>query len=244
MVGIKPSSFTRLKCDKKAMATMETTPVHGHADWVLRAYPTEGTPASAPVVIKLGYTVMHIVEGRVVEEPPRAYHTFVFTLGDFLHQTSRRRAISTVLLRAGVYGYDICFAGWMERQLVAFCNDPVEAAFNSGNGIEMIVDVPLAHFPSDEETSSDVEGVGEDGDFGGIPASTDAVKELAVVKYERGGDVREESCIICFEEFDEGVEVTRMPCKHAFHGGCLTRWLESSHVCPLCRHAIPASADP
>ncbi|XP_064967035.1 uncharacterized protein LOC135613969 [Musa acuminata AAA Group] len=102
----------------------------------------------------------------------------------------------------------------------------------------------LAHIPIDEEPSWDVEGVGEDGDFGGIPASTDAVKELAVVKYERGGDVREESCIICFEEFDEGVEVTRMPCKHAFHGGCLTRWLESSHVCPLCRHAIPASADP
>ncbi|XP_065012876.1 uncharacterized protein LOC135641443 [Musa acuminata AAA Group] len=102
----------------------------------------------------------------------------------------------------------------------------------------------LAHLPIDEEPSWDVESVDEDGDFGGIPASTDAVKELAVVKYERGGDVREESCIICFEEFDEGMEVTRMPCKHAFHGGCLTRWLESSHVCPLCRHAIPTSTDP
>ncbi|CAL9122404.1 unnamed protein product, partial [Musa textilis] len=233
------AEFTRSKCDKKAMATMETLPDDGHADRVLRAYQTETTP----VVIKLGYTVMHILEGRVVEEPPRAYHTFRFTLGDFLHQASRRRAISTVLLRSGVYGYDICFAGRLERQFVAFCNDAVETAFNSGNGIEMIVDV-LVHFPSDEEPSSDDEGVGEDGDFGGIPASTDAVKELAVVKYERGGDVREESCIICFEEFDEGVEVTRMPCKHAFHGGCLSRWLESSHVCPLCRHAIPASADP
>ncbi|THU51185.1 hypothetical protein C4D60_Mb06t28340 [Musa balbisiana] len=138
------------------MATMETTPVHGHADWVLRAYQTEGTPASAPVVIKLGYTVMHILEGRVVEEPPRAFHTFLFTLGDFLHQASRRRAISTVLLRAGVYGYDICFAGRLERQLVALCNDPVETAFYSGNGIEMIVDVILAHFPIDEEPSSDI----------------------------------------------------------------------------------------
>ncbi|CAL9187327.1 unnamed protein product [Musa hybrid cultivar] len=113
---------------------METTPVHGHADWVLRAYQTDGTPASAPVVIKLGYTVMHILEGRVVEEPPLAYHTFVFTLGDFLNQASRRRAISTVLLRAGVYGYVICLAGRLERQLVAFCNDPVETAFNSATG--------------------------------------------------------------------------------------------------------------
>ncbi|THU51235.1 hypothetical protein C4D60_Mb06t28850 [Musa balbisiana] len=98
---------------------------------------------------------MHILEDRVVEEPPRAFHTFLFTLGDFLHQASRRRAISTVLLRAGVYGYDICFAGRLERQLVAFCNDPVETAFYSGNGIEMFVDVLLAHFPIDEEPSSD-----------------------------------------------------------------------------------------
>ncbi|KAJ8484117.1 hypothetical protein OPV22_016620 [Ensete ventricosum] len=226
-------------------ATMESAADDGHVDWVLRAYQTEGTPASqpssAPVVIKLGYTVTYVLEGRYVEEPPLAYQTFVFTLGDFCHQASRRRAISTVLLGAGAYGYGICFAVRLKRQLLAFCDDPVETAFNSGNGIEIIVDVFLADFPSDDEPSLDVE---EDGDFGGIPASTDAVKELAVVKYERGGDVREESCIICFEELDEGVEVMRMPCKHAFHGGCLTRWLESSHVCPLCRHAIPASADP
>ncbi|RWW42635.1 hypothetical protein BHE74_00051797 [Ensete ventricosum] len=227
---------------------METPLSDGHAEWVLRAYQRDGTtasqPSSAPVVIKFGYTVMHFLEGRLVEERPRPYHTFVFTLGDFLHQESRRRAISTVLLGAGAYDYDICFRWQLERHLVPFCDDPVEMAFNLGNGIEMFVDVLLMYFPSDEEDSLDVDGAGGDGDFGGIPASTDAVKELAVVKYERGGDVREESCIICFEELEEGVEVTRMPCKHAFHGGCLTRWLESSHVCPLCRHAIPTSADP
>ncbi|RWV90204.1 hypothetical protein GW17_00047610 [Ensete ventricosum] len=91
------------------------------------------------------------------------------------------------------------------------------------------MDVLLTHFSSDEEPSLDIEGVDEDGDFGGIPTSINAVKELVVVKYERGGDIREESCIICFEEFNEDVEVTRMPSKHVFHGDCLTRWLESSH---------------
>ncbi|RWW35732.1 hypothetical protein BHE74_00059297 [Ensete ventricosum] len=225
------------------MATMETPPDDDHANWVLRAYQTEETsalqPLSAPVVINLGSTVMHSLEGRLAEERPRAYYTFVFTLGDFLHQASRRQAISTVLLRTGAYGYDICLARRLERQLVAFCNDPVKTAFNSGNGIEMIVDVFLADFPSDEEPYLDVEGVEEDGDLGDIPTSTDAV-----VKYECEGDIRDERCIICFEEFDEGVEMTRTPCKHAFHGGCLARWLESSRVCPLCRHTVPASADP
>ncbi|CAL9056403.1 unnamed protein product [Musa banksii] len=124
---------------------METPPDDGHADWVFRAYQTEGTsasqPLSSPVVINLGYSVMQFLEDRFVEEPPRAYYTFAFTLCDFLNQASRRQAISTVLSRTGAYGYDTCFAGRLERQLVAFCNDPVETAFNSGNGIEMIVDV-------------------------------------------------------------------------------------------------------
>ncbi|URE08986.1 hypothetical protein MUK42_22056 [Musa troglodytarum] len=112
---------------------------------------------------------MHIIEGRVVEEPPRAYHTFRFTLGDFLHQASRRRAISTVLLRAGVYDYDICFAGWLEGQLVALCNDPVETAFNSGNGIEMIVDRHILfpasglHIAKDERKKVAVDAVDSNG---------------------------------------------------------------------------------
>ncbi|THU51233.1 hypothetical protein C4D60_Mb06t28830 [Musa balbisiana] len=143
---------------------METPLPDGHAEWVIRAYQTKGTtesqPSSSPVVIKLGYTVIHFLEGRFVEERPRAYHTFVFNLGDFLHQASRRRAISTVLLRAGAYGYDICFAWGLETHLIAFCNEPVETAFNSGNGIEMIVDRHLLfpasglHIAKDEEKRS------------------------------------------------------------------------------------------
>ncbi|RWW41971.1 hypothetical protein BHE74_00052510 [Ensete ventricosum] len=194
-------------------ATKETPFSDSHAEWVLRANQMEGTTtlqlSSASVVIKLNYNVMLFLDGRFVEEPPCPYRTFLFTLDEFLHQDSRSR-----------------------RQLVPFCNDPIETTFTSGNKIEMFMDVLLTHFSSDEEPSLDIEGVDEDGDFGGIPTSINAVKELVVVKYERGGDIREESCIICFEEFNEDVEVTRMPSKHVFHGNCLTRWLESSHVCP------------
>ncbi|CAL9764448.1 unnamed protein product [Musa acuminata subsp. burmannicoides] len=62
------------------MATMETTPVHGHA--VLTAYQTHGTPASAPVVIKLGYTVMHILERSSRGGTARPTTSFS-SLGDF-----------------------------------------------------------------------------------------------------------------------------------------------------------------
>ncbi|KAJ8484116.1 hypothetical protein OPV22_016621 [Ensete ventricosum] len=170
---------------------------------------------------------------QVMQEPPCADHLYVFTLGDFLHHVSRRQAISFVLFHGGAYGHDFRAARGLEEELFTFCNGPVESALDGGRGIEITVGIHFYRHWIGLEPSFVV---------GGVPASSDAVKELAVVKYERGGDVREESCRICLEAFDEGVEVTQMPCMHAFHGGCLTRWLESSHICPLCRHAIADSA--
>ncbi|THU51232.1 hypothetical protein C4D60_Mb06t28820 [Musa balbisiana] len=221
----------------------------GRVGWVLFAKLKEGRPQSescrlsAPVVMKLRYTVLHFRGGQVVQEPSCPYHCVVFTLGEFLRHDSRRQAISFVLFRLGTYYYSYRDVWRLEEELFAFCNDPVESALRMGRGIEITVGLRFYRYSIRMEPSFD-EGVGGGGGFGGEPASSDAVKELAVVKYQRGGDVGEHSCMICFEEFDEGVEVTRMPCMHAFHGGCLTRWLESSHLCPLCRYAMAASVGP
>ncbi|KAG1367980.1 E3 ubiquitin-protein ligase Praja-2-like [Cocos nucifera] len=76
-------------------------------------------------------------------------------------------------------------------------------------------------------------------DFGGVPEAS--IKKLEVVKYNGvgGTEFEESGCLICLEDFEFEMEVTRMPCKHIFHGGCLTRWLENSHLCPLCRYEMP-----
>ncbi|XP_038988078.1 E3 ubiquitin-protein ligase RING1-like [Phoenix dactylifera] len=66
------------------------------------------------------------------------------------------------------------------------------------------------------------------------------IKALEVVKYnDVGTKFQENGCSICLEEFEFEMEVTRMPCKHVFHGGCLTRWLERGYLCPLCRYEMP-----
>ncbi|XP_038980605.1 phosphatidylinositol 4-phosphate 5-kinase 6-like isoform X1 [Phoenix dactylifera] len=41
------------------------------------------------------------------------------------------------------------------------------------------------------------------------------------------------------EDLEVGVEVTAMPCSHEFHRTCLGKWLEKSHLCPLCRFPMP-----
>jgi hypothetical protein len=55
---------------------------------------------------------------------------------------------------------------------------------------------------------------------------------------EGEGEGEGEECIICQEEYQEGEEVTVLPCKHEFHVTCVVPWLEKHHTCPTCRHEL------
>ena len=80
--------------------------------------------------------------------------------------------------------------------------------------------------------------------FRGMPATSSAISKLEKVIYGSTGEgCRETECIICLEDFETGVELSKMPCSHAFHQICLSKWLEQSHQCPLCRFALPAQME-
>ncbi|KAJ0025261.1 hypothetical protein Pint_08120 [Pistacia integerrima] len=55
------------------------------------------------------------------------------------------------------------------------------------------------------------------------------------------GCLVEIECVICFEKFDNGEEITRLPCYHLFHGDCISKWLQRSITCPLCRYSLPVN---
>ncbi|KAK9927049.1 hypothetical protein M0R45_024254 [Rubus argutus] len=49
---------------------------------------------------------------------------------------------------------------------------------------------------------------------------------------------------LCRERLDhfaveEGLMIARLPCSHLYHGDCIVQWLESNHLCPLCRYQMP-----
>lgn len=88
------------------------------------------------------------------------------------------------------------------------------------------------------EVREDMEVIGgdEEPSFNGVPASRSSIQTLETQKYQ-GESV--ETCVVCMEEFSVGVDVTRMPCSHIFHGECIVKWLENSNFCPLCRFEMP-----
>ncbi|XWS23731.1 hypothetical protein CRYUN_Cryun28dG0040400 [Craigia yunnanensis] len=83
------------------------------------------------------------------------------------------------------------------------------------------------------------------------PASRSSIQSLKRVKLgEEGllpfkkrrrfeGLSSKKQCTICFDELLDSDEVASMPCGHVYHSGCIVRWLETSHLCPLCRYQMP-----
>ncbi|OMO61498.1 Zinc finger, RING-type [Corchorus capsularis] len=69
-----------------------------------------------------------------------------------------------------------------------------------------------------------------------VPATKESIQALNKWLLEADTD---EDCIICMEQLCSGTEVTQMPCLHLFHGDCIQKWLNTSHICPLCRHSMP-----
>ena len=49
-------------------------------------------------------------------------------------------------------------------------------------------------------------------------------------------------CLICLEDFEKGDSRTILPCLHAFHKDCCSKWLSTNGKCPICKHPISSNA--
>ncbi|KAL2485981.1 E3 ubiquitin-protein ligase RING1-like [Abeliophyllum distichum] len=71
-----------------------------------------------------------------------------------------------------------------------------------------------------------------------VPASDSSIKSLETKRLDDENN-RVEICMICLDEYSQGLEVTYMPCSHLFHENCIKKWLKTSHYCPVCRFEMP-----
>lgn len=75
-----------------------------------------------------------------------------------------------------------------------------------------------------------------------VPAAKSIIEGLERVSLDDSEDAKE-SCVICMECFEDGVQAIRLPCSHIFHENCSVQWLMTSHLCPLCRYPMPCEED-
>lgn len=76
-----------------------------------------------------------------------------------------------------------------------------------------------------------------DDHHGMVPAADSSIGLLEKCEVDRD-DHDVTSCSICMEDLGAAA-ASRLPCSHAFHGGCIQKWLYTSHYCPLCRYELP-----
>ncbi|WCJ41533.1 RING/U-box superfamily protein [Euphorbia peplus] len=79
----------------------------------------------------------------------------------------------------------------------------------------------------------------EERNYGMVPADPSSlIGMMKSVKLEDKCEEEEgEICSVCLEEV---VDIaSAMPCAHVFHENCILKWLQTSHVCPVCRFPMP-----
>lgn len=63
------------------------------------------------------------------------------------------------------------------------------------------------------------------------------LERFKIIKYRDLQVVKEESCLICFEDYIDNDDIRILFCNHYFHKKCVDRWLcEQSSRCPYCRY--------
>ena len=55
--------------------------------------------------------------------------------------------------------------------------------------------------------------------------------------------LEEKQCTICLTEYNNGDELTTLPCFHFFHPKCINIWLQRSNNCPICKNEVKLSND-
>lgn len=49
-----------------------------------------------------------------------------------------------------------------------------------------------------------------------------------------------DNCVICLDDFKDGMALKRLPCGHLFHPACIGPWILDHATCPTCKFRIPA----
>ena len=59
-----------------------------------------------------------------------------------------------------------------------------------------------------------------------------------VFNVNNGSKINPRKCLICWEKYEKGDEITKIPCNHWFHSKCILTWLSQENNCPICNFEL------
>ncbi|OIT07688.1 putative e3 ubiquitin-protein ligase rhc1a [Nicotiana attenuata] len=70
------------------------------------------------------------------------------------------------------------------------------------------------------------------------PAPSSAIDALPRIVLNANHLENDSVCPVCKDEFEVGIEVKELPCKHFYHSECIVPWLRMHNTCPVCRYQL------
>ncbi|XP_058056963.1 E3 ubiquitin-protein ligase Iruka isoform X1 [Anopheles bellator] len=70
------------------------------------------------------------------------------------------------------------------------------------------------------------------------PLEKERIAEIPIVTISDEQVDRKLQCSVCFEDFQSGETVRKLPCLHVYHEPCIIPWLELHGTCPICRKSL------
>lgn len=67
------------------------------------------------------------------------------------------------------------------------------------------------------------------------------LSQLPVCEWVSSGTSGNEECPLCIGEYEVGETVMRLPCLHGAHEECMSKWLQRSPQCPVCKLDVEES---
>lgn len=68
------------------------------------------------------------------------------------------------------------------------------------------------------------------------PPSQTILDQCPITTYKK--EDKDDLCVICQCDYDDGDQVKTLICQHQFHDQCVSRWLENHSTCPICNLSL------
>ncbi|EHA8589629.1 hypothetical protein COCNU_scaffold011582G000010 [Cocos nucifera] len=178
--------------------------------------------------------------GEYERRLPPGHHTWVEDLVSFTNpeRTPTWRALASSLLSIPLIPHEA--RNFVEETILVESRDAARRAVAQGHRIMWVVadsyiKSRIPYWPhvlifGNWVRDHDDPQQGEAGGGAGDPS-------LMVASFMgRGSPTR---CTICLGDLERGSLAGWLPCSHVFHPVCITRWLQASRLCPICRFLLP-----